>query len=194
MQGRKTLVEMLSLAGGLDTTAGSKLKITRRLESGRIPLPQAADDLTGQFSVAEVSLKSILDAKNPEQNILVKPYDVISVPKAEMVYVIGQVQKTGGYILNDREEMTVLQALSLAGGLDKSAKPQDAKILRQMPGVSSRTEIAVNLKKILDGKNEDVRMRPEDILFVPNNVPKNAGLRTLEAVIQAGTIAVWRIP
>ena len=195
VQGGKTLYEMLSLAGGLDPSAGSTLKITRRLDQGQIPLPNATVDATGQFSVAEVGLKSILDARNPEQNILVQPYDVISVPRAETVYVIGQVQKPGGFILNEREDVTVLQALSMAGGLDRAAKPQDAKILRRMPETSSRTEIAVNLNKILEGKTSDVPMRPEDILFVPSSVSKKVGVRALEAALQAGTgVAIWRIP
>ena len=195
VQGRKTLVEMLSLVGGPDiAAAGSTLKITRRLEWGRVPLPHAADDPTGQFSIAEVSLKSLLAAKNPEDNILVKPYDVISVPRADLVYVMGQVMKAGAFALNDSNGVTVLQAVSLAGGLDKTAKPQDAKILRHLPGASSRTEVAVNLKKVLEGQTPDVQLQPEDILFVPNNVPKNATLRAIEAAIQAGTFAVLRIP
>jgi polysaccharide export outer membrane protein len=195
VQGRKTLVEMLSLVGGLDTAAaGATVKITRRLEWGRIPLPHAADDPTGQFSIAEVRVKSLLEAKNPEENILVKPYDVISVPRADMVYVMGQVTKAGGFALNDADGITVLQAISLAGGLDRTAKPQDAKILRRVPGASSKTEVAVNLKKVLNGQTPDVQMQPEDILFVPNNTPKNASMRAIEAIIQAGTIAVWRFP
>src|SRR5207248_2064666 len=120
--------EMLSLAGGLDTTAGPTLKITRHLDRGRIPLPNAKDDPTGQFSVAEVSVKSILDARNPAENILVQPNDVISIPRADTIYVLGQVQKAGGFVLNDREDVTALQALSMAGGLDRASKPKDAKI------------------------------------------------------------------
>jgi polysaccharide export outer membrane protein len=195
VQGRKTLVEMLSLAGGLDATAGNSLRITRRLEWGQIPLAGAVNDPSGQYSIAEVSLKSILEARNPEQNILVKPNDVISVPRAETVYVVGQVQKAGGFVLNDREQVTVLQALSMAGGLDKSAKPQNAKLLRRPPEGTSRTEIAVDLRKILDGKTSDVPMQPDDILFVPSSTAQKAGLRALEAAVQIGTgIVIWRRP
>ena len=99
LQGHKTLVEVLSLAGGLDAAAGPKVKITRRLEWGHIPLKNAVADPTGQFAVAEVSLKAILDAKNPGENIVMRPNDVVSVPRAEMVYVAGQVQKAGGFTL-----------------------------------------------------------------------------------------------
>jgi polysaccharide biosynthesis/export protein len=192
VQGQKTLLEMLSAAGGLDsTTAGSTVKITRRLEWGPIPLPSAVNDPTQKFSVAQVSVKSLVEAKNPEENILVKPYDVISVPRGETVYVIGEVLKAGGYLLNDNEQVTVLQALSMAGGCDRMAQPQHARILRRVPG-ASRTEIPVDLRKILDGKTEDVRLQAEDILFVPNSIPKRAAIRALEAAIQLGGIALFR--
>jgi polysaccharide biosynthesis/export protein len=193
VQGQKTLLEMLSLAGGLDsTTAGSTLKITRRLEWGPIPLPTAKNDPTNKFSVAQLSVKSLLEAKHPEENILVKPNDVISVPRGETVYVIGEVVKPGGFVLNDSEQVTVLQALSMASGADRMAKPQNAKILRRIPGAPSRAEIAVDLNKILNGKSPDVPMQAEDILYVPNNIPKRAALRTLEAAIQLGGIALYR--
>src|SRR5262249_7742261 len=89
LQGQKTLFEALSAAGGLRADAGYLVKITRKLENGRIPLPDATDDPTGQFSIASVNVKTIMDASNPKDNILVKPDDVISVPKAEIIYVIG---------------------------------------------------------------------------------------------------------
>jgi len=196
VQGRKTLLQVLSMAGGLDSTmAGSTLRITRRLEWGSIPLPGAAKDPTNQFSVAQVSIKSLLEAKNPEENILIKPYDVISVPRADTVYVIGQVLRAGGYPLTDNEQITVLQALSMAGGLDRVAQPQSARLLRRVEGATERTEIAVNLKKILEGTNSDVRMQADDILFVPNSLPKQAAIRALEAGVEIGTgIAIWSRP
>ncbi|MGC9970669.1 MAG: polysaccharide biosynthesis/export family protein [Bryobacteraceae bacterium] len=193
LQGRKTLVEILSLAGGLAPDAGHSVKITRLLEWGRIPLPGAADDSSGQFSVAQVSLRGIMEAKAPEQNILVRPHDVISVPRAEMVYVIGQVQRSGGFILNERENLSVLKALSLAGGLDHTASPKNARILRAASGASSRLEIPVDLKKILSGQTNDVPLQPEDILFVPSNLPKKALVRAVETAVQMGTgLVIWR--
>lgn len=193
VQGRKTLVEMLSLAGGLDPSAGSTLKITRQREWGRIPLSSAEDDPTGQFSVAEVSLRSILQAKAPEENIQVKPNDVISVPKADNIYVIGQVQKAGEFVLHEREDVTILQALSMAGGLERTAQPQHSRILRRTSGTAERTEIPVNVRKILDGKASDVSLKADDILFVPSSLPKKAAIRALEAAVEIGTgVVIWR--
>jgi polysaccharide export outer membrane protein len=190
LRGRKTLVEMLSLAGGLDPAAGGRIRITRRLSQGAIPLKNAVSD--GQFSVAEVNLKEILETGKPEGNILIKPHDVISVPRAEMVYVTGQVQKSGGFVLNEHDSITVLQALSLAGGVDRTASTQNARILRR-GAAADRSEIPVNVQKILDGKASDIALEPEDILFIPSSVPKKAALRALEIAIQVGTgVAIFR--
>jgi polysaccharide export outer membrane protein len=193
LEGRKTLVEILSLAGGLDQAAGPTVKITRRLEWGRIPVRNTRDDPTGQFSVAQVSVKAILDARSPEENILIRPHDVISVPRAEMIYVTGQVMRAGGFVLNERESMSVLEALALAGGIDAFAAPQHSRILRRASAGQDRTEITVDLKKTLEAKAEDIALHPDDILFVPNSAPKRAAIRAVEAVIQAGTgLVIWR--
>jgi len=61
--------------------------------------------------VAELNLKEIMEAKIPEENIQIFPHDVISVPKAEMVYVIGEVKRSGGFVLGEHEVISVLQAL-----------------------------------------------------------------------------------
>ncbi len=187
LEGRKTLVEILSLAGGLADDAGYSVKIARRLEWAPIPLSTAANDASGKYSVAQVPLRQILDASKPEDNIFIKPFDVISVPRAEMVYVTGQVQKAGGYILRERETLSVLQALSLAGGLGPGASAKDARILRPTGAGASREEIAIDLKQIMTGRARDVPLRAEDILFVPENAPKKAVTRAAEAALQVAT-------
>ncbi|MBI3696442.1 MAG: polysaccharide biosynthesis/export family protein [Acidobacteria bacterium] len=193
LRGRKTLVEILSLAEGLRNDAGHSIKISRQLAWGRIPLASATDDPSGQFSVAQVNVKAVMEARAPEENILIRPNDVISVPRAELVYVIGEVRKSGGFALQEREHMSVLQALSLAEGLNRTAGPQNAKILRTAAGGAKRTEVPVDVREILAGNAADVALEPEDILFVPNNAAKSAALRGLEAAIQLGTgVVIWR--
>lgn len=193
LQGQKTLTEVLAMAGGVRPDAGHTVKITRRLEWGKVPLPSAADDATGQFSVAEVDLTSIIAARNPEHNVVIRPHDVVSVPSAEIVYVVGEVAKSGGFPLNDRETLSVLQSLSLAGGLRTAAAPQNARILRPVAGSADRTEIPVDLRRVLQGKGTDTKLQAGDILFVPDNAPKKAGIRAIEAAIQLGTgMVIWR--
>ncbi len=191
LQSGKTLVEVLSLAGGISPEAGYRAKITRPLKWGRIPLANAQDDPTGQFSVGEVLLKEILEAKNPAQNIVIRPQDIVSVPLAQRIYVIGEVRKPGGFTLHEEERISILQALSLAEGLARTAGAKNSKILRPSPGGNSeRTEIAINVQKILQGKAPDLQLQQEDILFVPNNAPKSAALRGVEAAIGIGSALV----
>jgi polysaccharide export outer membrane protein len=143
--------------------------------------------------VAEISLKSIMESKNPEENILVQPNDVISVPRAEMVYVIGEVKKSGGFVLTERKSLSVLQALSLAEGVLPASAPQNAKILRAAADGATRTETAINVKKLLAGKTADLSLHADDILFIPSSTAKRAGIRALEAAIQTGSgLLVYR--
>ena len=121
LQGRKTLLQVILAVGGLKPDSGHQIKITRKIEYGAIPLASAKTDQTGAYSVAEISVKRIMNAQSPEENIQIQPFDVISVPKAELVYVVGNVKKSCGFILGDREGVTALRALSIAEGLDKEA-------------------------------------------------------------------------
>jgi polysaccharide export outer membrane protein len=195
VQGHKTLLEMLSLAGGIRQDAGYSIRITRQLDWGCIPLPGAALDPSSRFSVAEVNLKKIMEAKNPEENIQIFPHDVISVPKAEMVFVIGEVKRSGGFVLGEHQSISVLQALSLAEGLNGTADTRHAKILRLKRDADQREEMPVDVKDVLNGKKPDVPLHGDDILFIPGSTGKKAALRSLEAAIQTGTgLAIWRMP
>lgn len=192
VQGHKTVAEVLSLAGGPEAAAGSVVKVTRAVDQGPLAVAGASIDASGKFSVGEISLISILKADHPQDNIAIQAHDIVSVPRAEMVYVIGEVQHAGGFVLTDGKAISLLQALSLAGGLAKVAQPKRASLLRPTPDSTKRTEIPVDLTKIMAARAPDVPMLPGDILFVPNNTPKQAFLRGAEAAIQLGTgVVIW---
>jgi polysaccharide biosynthesis/export protein len=192
LEGTKTLLEVLSLAGGLSEDAGRTVKVTRRPEWGTIPLATAHADETKQFSVAEVDLRELIEAKNPANNIAIRPNDVVSVPRAEVIYVVGEVRRPGSFTLSSRETLSVLQALSLAEGLATTANGSKARILRG-GSEAARAELPVNLAKLLSGQAADSPMRPGDILFVPSSKVKSAGAKTLDAIITAATgVAVYR--
>jgi polysaccharide export outer membrane protein len=191
--GRKTLFEVLSLAGGLNTDAGNTIKITRRTSAGPLPLANVSADPSGSFSVGELDIRAVMEASNPLENIEVLADDVITVPKADLVYVIGAVRRSGGFVLSEKSEISVLQALSLAEGLDRVAAPKSARILRQEAPGAERKEIPINLTRILAGQTGDVPLRANDILFVPTSASKSAVMRTLEAAIQLGTgVVIYR--
>jgi len=184
-RGRKTLLEMLSSAGGIRGDAGPVVKITRQRSYGPIPLPNARD-AGGNTMVAEVDLKSLIDARNPSENIFVEPYDVIAVPGADVVYVVGNVKKSGRIPLGGRSNISALETISLAEGLDPKAAPSRARIMRPSDGspTAERKEIPVNLAKILSGKSSDVYLQPNDILFVPNSTAKGVTARAVEVALQ----------
>jgi len=186
LRGRKTLYEVLSMAGGPRETAGSTVSIIRLLENGPIPLPGAGPDPTGRYSTAELDMQQILDGRNPAANIEIKPHDVISVSQGNgrTVYVVGDVQRAGAFNLGGQRTISVLSALSMAGGLGHTAKPEQAKVFRPSPDGQKHEEIAVNIKQILVGKAEDIGLRPEDVLVVPTSSRK-----VFTTVIVSGTLA-----
>lgn len=193
LQGHKTLFEALSLASGLRPDAGDEVMVTRSKEWGSLPLKGATIDPSGEYSVAKVSIKSIMEATDPQENIEMKPHDVVSVPKAKMVYVVGSVHRPGGFVLSEKGTISVLQAVSLAEGLEKTASSGKALILRSATASTKREEVPVNLAKILSGKSSDLQLQANDILFVPNNLAKSIALRSAEAAIQLGTgMAVYK--
>jgi polysaccharide export outer membrane protein len=191
VQGQKKLLEAISMAGGFTENVGNTVTVTRGLQWGRVPLPNAHDDPTGQFSLASVSVKSILHSSSPEQNIQVMPGDVISVSRAEIVYVVGSVNMPGGFPMGQDETLSTLQVLSLAQGPETTASLQKAKIIRLVQGSKTRTELPIDLKQLLAGRVADVPLQPGDILFVPDSGVKRAGARTLQAIVNAATGAAY---
>jgi polysaccharide export outer membrane protein len=192
IEGRKNLFEVISEAGGLKQEAGNTIQITRQIKYGTLPLTGARMDSSGQFSVGEVSVRSIVKAQDPSQNIPILPYDVITVPRAEMVYAVGAVNKSGGFVLSERSEMSVLELLSLAQGMEKTAGGKNARILRASEGSEARVEVPINLNKIIRGKSPDVDLRSDDILFVPVNGAKSATLQALQTIVSTGSgIAIY---
>jgi len=113
------------------------------------------------------------------------------VAKAEMVYAVGEVKKQGGFVLGEHEQLSLLKLLSLAEGLGGTAAPAQARVIHESGG--SRTETPVDVQKILQGKQADILMKPDDILFVPTSLPKKMVVRAIEAAIETGSgIAIWR--
>jgi protein involved in polysaccharide export with SLBB domain len=104
------------------------------------------------------------------------------------------VSKPGGYtVSNDRAQLTALKVLSLAGGLNRTAKSDHAVIVRT-DGTGQQREVEVDLKKVMRFQEEDVRLRPSDILYVPNSTGKQAAIRFAELSLAIGTgVLIYRL-
>jgi polysaccharide export outer membrane protein len=194
LEGRKSLVEVLSMAGGTLTEASLKITITRRKDSGPLPLASASSNDNSPYVVGEIDMRSIINASRPELNIQILPNDVITVPRAPIVYAVGQVNKPGGFALSEKDSVSVLQLIAMAGGTVPAANTSGAKVIRPVPG-STRTELPINLKAIMAGKAKDILLQPEDILFVPDSYAKGTLRRTAEMAISIATgAAIYHVP
>jgi polysaccharide biosynthesis/export protein len=188
-----TLLDVLSQAGGLAPDAGSTAIITR---SG----PEVASRLTGDpgpsgtEGTIRVDLQKLLATGDPGLNATIYPGDKVTVQRAGVVYVVGAVERPGGFPLSSgREKMTVLQAVALGEGLKTTALQKKAMIIRrrqQFP--NGREEIPVNLKRILSGYAADPGLEANDILFIPDSASKRAFHRGAEAAVQIATgLVIW---
>ena len=187
LRGKQTLAGLLSECEGIRNDAGYRVLVTRHFEEGPLPFPNATVDESTHVSRVTLPLKDVTDGGTAAANLSLRPDDVVSIPRGEMVYVVGDVKKAGGIVLEEREKISVLQALSLAEGTLPSASTQHAKILHQEPGSAPRSEREIDLKSVLEGRNDDLSLSANDILFVPTNKAKAAWVRGAEAAIQLTT-------
>ena len=141
-----------------------------------------------------VNLNDLLETGDTRNNIQLHAGDVVTVPHAGIVYVLGAVNRPGGFVVsNDRTQLTTLKVLSLAGGLTNIAKTQHAFIIRR-DDTGKQTETQVDLKKVLNRQSEDITMHPSDILFIPDDRTKQALIRTAEIALGVATgVAVIRL-
>lgn len=191
LQGRRTLVEMLSTVGGLAPNASRRIRLTRRMEMGPIALPNAVQDPNGKGMTVEIPLNVLTRDINPPEDLLLMPYDVLSVDRAELVYLSGGVAKPGGYELGEKETISALQVLTLAGGLTSDASPQNARILRPISNSPRRAEIPFNLKNTMENQGRDANLQPGDVLYVPRGSKRALwGRVAMTAIPLAGSALV----
>jgi polysaccharide export outer membrane protein len=173
---KTTLLQALSQAGGIGDEAGSTVVVTRPAsDNSDLADPSAAGAPTASQTFT-VNLADLLESGDARFNIPLVGGDVVSVPRAGIIYVVGAVQKPGGFLLeNDLDKMTMLKMISLAGGPTSTAKLKSTVILRKDPDTGGRDQVPVDLKKVLTMKSQDVQLQANDILFVPDS----AGLRAL---------------
>ena len=172
--GPRTLFDVLSLAGGTTPKAGQVITITHRDHPRELRTVSLSND----------------PAKSAEANIEIFPGDTVVVSKAGIVYVVGEVRKPSGVVMENGTQMTVLQAIAMAEGTSPNAALNKSKLIRKTPNGPQETPL--ELKKILAAKSPDIHLQADDIIFVPNSSAKSAGKRGLEAIVQMATgLAVY---
>ncbi len=172
----RRLYDLVSQAGGFTNKAGKQVTITHR------DRPMEPENVT-----------IISDpAKSMDSNVVVYPGDTIVVSRAGIVYVVGDVGRPGGFIMENGEKMTVLQAIAMAQGVNRTAAMGSARVIRRSSGKPE--EIKIALKGIMSAKAEDLELMPEDILFIPGSAAKNAMKRGIDSALQIATgVAVYGV-
>jgi polysaccharide export outer membrane protein len=174
----RSVLSVVALAGGLTETADYHLTIQRR-DSAQQPVSYT---LSNDPRVAIA------------QEVQVFPGDTVVVPKAGIAYVLGDVGRPGGFVMqNNHSQLTVLQAVAMAGGTAKSAVPSHAKLIRRKPE-GQYQEIAINFSAMQKGKAPDMVMEPDDVLYIPFSYLRNiAGSSSSIAASTAGA-AIYARP
>jgi polysaccharide export outer membrane protein len=172
--GPHRLFDVLQAAGGTTDKAAEKVLISHR----------------GQKDATAVYI-----SKDPAQmaasNVELEPGDTVVVPKAGIVYILGEVTRPGGYVLNSTGGITVLQVVAVAGGPTHVASAGKTRLLRRAE--NGFQEQRIDLKKLLRGKAHDVAVRDQDILFIPSSAIKTA-LSASALVAVAASTAIYRVP
>lgn len=187
-----TVMDLISLAGGLAPNAGSTATISHQADSHAPAVVNAsvttnnASATANKDSIFSISLTSLMSSKDLAANVTVRAGDVITISTAPVVFVVGAVTRPGAFTVQDaKSRMTVLQAVAMAEGTTSVASLGKTIIVRQSSSDTERTEIPVDLKQVMRGKQKDEILEANDILFVPES-----GLKaSLQKMGQIGTQA-----
>jgi len=174
----RTVMDMIAMAGGLNENAGKVATVFHR------------DNPAG---VREVKLNVSVQtpASAMEGSVEVLPGDTISVSRSGVIYVLGDVGRPGGFLVEHNDRLSILQALALAQGANQTASYGSTRLMRKTN--SGRIEIDLDLKKVLKGDASDFLMADGDILYIPVSNKKIYSMRALEAAIGVGTqVAIYR--
>lgn len=190
------LMDLLVQAGGLAEDAGNDAIITRGEMGLRADVENSAQpdavNLSAGGSSFTLDISKLMETGGGKSNVLLYPGDKVTVQRAKLVYLMGAVTRPGGYVLNEsRQQITAIKALALAGDVTNLAKKDKIIIMRRdLSGPpEKRQEIPVNYKAIMKGQMADIRLVPDDILFVPESGMNKALHTTASAALQVATYA-----
>src|ERR1051326_8946356 len=174
--GSRSLLDLISMAGGLTNVADTRITVKRRRESEQ---------------TITVKLKTDDPNTSLNNNVQIYPGDLIVVPRAGIVYVLGDVNRPGGFVMQDSGKITLLQAVAQAGGASKSASLSKAVLMRKNAQGYATTKLHVG--KIQKGEAPDLDLHSNDILFVPNNRLKNALSGTQSVLSSIGSASIYAV-
>ncbi len=169
------LLDAIARAGGLREDAGSDIVVSQ----------QVVRDGKPARNTETIPVRKLIDHADPSLNVMLHGGEEVLVPEALKIYVVGNVKKPGAYPIKNDEETTILQLLALSEGLTPySAKV--AYVYRRTTG-GTKTEVPIELAKIMKRKSPDVPLQANDILYIPDNKGQRLTAQTIDRLAGLGT-------
>jgi polysaccharide export outer membrane protein len=169
LQRRVRLLELLTFAKGPTPKAGQTINIVHSPPALPCDKPGSeGPDVAASFS--SYRLSDTLQG-NPKANPYLEPGDIVTLPEADQVYVVGNVFTPLAIPL--KEPITLSQAIAMAGGVKQDSKKDKVRIVRREPGSATRQEMIVDLSAIEKKRADDVALLANDIIDVPTSGTKS---------------------
>jgi polysaccharide biosynthesis/export protein len=184
LQRRVRLLEILTYAKGPSPRAGQTINIVHSTMSSPC---KKVDDTDASAAFTSYKLSDVLQG-DPKSNPYLEAGDIVTLPEADQVYVVGNVFMPLTIAL--KEPITLTRAIAMAGGLKQDTKKDKIRVLRQEPGTTIRKEITVDLSAIEKKRSEDLALLPNDII----DVPTSAGKSFLRSLVQGVVPGVGQLP
>ena len=171
--GTRNLLDIISEAGGTTPFAAQQATVKRRASQ---------EKLTASLSNDPAELLA--------RDVELRPGDTVIVPKAGIVYVLGDVGRPGGYLMQNNGRISLLQAAAMAQGVNRTASRKHTRLIRKT--ASGVEETVLDLKQVLEGRAADPQLQPEDIVYIPPSTPKALLMRTPALMQSTASAAVYQ--
>ena len=175
----RPVLDVLALAGGLDPEADRHILIERQGDQQH-PIPYYVSN-NGQQAITE--------------QVMVNPGDTIVVPRAGIVYILGDVNRPGGYVMsNNQSQLSLLEGLALAGGVSHSAKQGHAHLIRKRSD-GTYLDMELSVGDIQKGKKQDMMLVSGDVVYLPFSYGRNIATNGASGIVaSAAGASIYAIP
>jgi polysaccharide export outer membrane protein len=173
----RKLMDVLAMAGGQTALAGNEIVIHRLPQP-----PQVTEvihynrDVTGSTALT----------------VAINPGDAIEVKRAGIVYVLGAVNRPGGFVMQEAGELNIAQSLALAFGTAPQASIGGIRVIRKLPD-GSLAQIPAKYNKFRNGEARPLALQAEDVVFVPSNKLKSAFIETKTVLSSAASATIYTV-
>ena len=201
LDGRVSLLKLISLCGGLADNHGSVAFIFREanapVEMARESLakssatpegrssPGLVNEQPPEYTFTPVNISGLLKG-NLDENVMIEAHDIVNIPPADVFFVAGEVRAPGSFPL--KPGTTLRQAISLAQGTTIQAAKSRAMIFREDPSTGKRIDMKVDVGAVMEGRSEDLTIEPNDVIIIPSSKLKSVGVALLRSFGSAGQV------